>query len=364
MNNKILNQIPLIKGMGRFKSAKKFGASPGSVIYTEDKKIESVQLHITDFDLESVEQYEIQTLEEMPEKKRDKRWFHIKGLHDTDLLSKIGDMYSIHPLVLEDVANPNQFAKIEEFDEYLFVITKMVLFDDDQQKLVTEHLCFILMQDIVISFQETDAGHFDPIIKRLENPKARMRKFGVDYFLYALLDLVVDHYFLTIDALNDFFEQLELDVMDNPQQYHVEEIHRLKRQVVMFRRAVRPLREVVNMLMDESINLISEDIDVFLRDLYDHALQAIDLLETQRELASGLMDTYLSQVSHRMNEVMKVLTIMSTIFIPLGFLAGVYGMNFDFMPELHFRYSYFILLGVMVTAVIGMLLLFRHKRWL
>ncbi len=364
MNKNIFVNNPLIKGMSRFKSSKKFGAAPGSIIYTGEKKIESVKLVITDFDVEAVQRFEVASLEKLPEKRAEKRWLHIKGLHDPEILNQLGEKYSIHSLVLEDVVNPNQPPKIEEFDDYLFVITKLFFVDSELQELRSEHLSFILLPDLIITFQETDTAHFDPILRRLDTPKARMRKYGLDYFLYALIDLVIDHYFLALDAMNDMFEDLEERVIENPQQHHVHEIHQLKRQIITFRKSVRPLREVANVMMDENTELISDDIAVFLRDLYDHTIQAIDLLETQRELASGLMDTYLSQISHRMNEVMKVLTIMSTIFIPLGFLAGVYGMNFDYMPELHFKYGYFFLLGVMLLAAIGMLLFFRHKKWL
>ncbi len=364
MNKNFITNNPFLKGMERFKSSKKFGASPGSLIFTGDKTIEAVRMFVTDFDLDVVNRSEITTPGALPESTTKKRWLQIVGLHDTDILNQIGEHFSIHPLVLEDILNPNQPPKIEEFDDYLFVITKLLRFDQDSQTLKSEHLGFILMENVLISFQETENAHFDPLLRRLENPKGRMRKFGIDYFLYAMLDLIIDHYFLALDAVNDKFEDLEQQVVDQPAQHHVEEIHHLKREVISFRKSVRPLRDVVNGLMDENVGFISEDIYVYLRDLYDHTIQAIDLLEVQRELASGLMDSYLSQVSHRMNEVMKVLTIMSTIFIPLGFLAGLYGMNFDYMPELHVRYGYFIVLGVMASAAIGMLFIFKHKKWL
>lgn len=328
--------------------AKKLGLAPGSVVFTGEKKLETVQINLTAFSIEQVKRYTLKSLDELPDTPMGNLWLQIKGLHDTKLLHKIGDKFNIHSLILEDIANPHHPPKIEEFDDNLFVVAKMLVFDEEQNQLRLEHVSFILMEGMLVSFQEIDAVLFEPIFRRLENPKARMRKFGVDYFLYALLDLIVDHYFIAIDALNDKFEQLEHEVIEHPQKSQVESIHNLKRQVILFRKSVRPLREVVNLLMNDSITMISQEINVFLRDLYDHTIQVIDSLETQRDLASGLLDTYLSQISHRMNEVMKVLTIMSTIFIPLGFLAGLYGMNFDYIPELHFKYGYFVLLGVMV----------------
>ncbi|MBN1480047.1 magnesium/cobalt transporter CorA [candidate division KSB1 bacterium] len=362
MKNIFSNPI-LASSISRFKSTKKLGMTPGSIVYTGEKKVEAIKITVTDFG-ESVERQEISSLDELPPQKEGKRWLHISGLHDTDLLKKLGNQFSIHSLALEDIVNTNQPAKIEEFEDYLFIISKISTLDVENNQLTTEHISFILLHNMVISFQETATGHFEPIWRRLENPKGRMRQFGADYFLYTLLDVIVDNYFVAIDALNDQFERLEQEVISNPQQWHVEEIHKLKRKVIVLRKSVRPLREVVNTLMNGDIELISSRIDVFLRDLYDHTIQTIDSLDTQRDLVSGLMDTYLSQVSHRMNEVMKVLTIMSTIFIPLGFLAGLYGMNFEYMPELHFRYGYFVLLGFMFAAVVSMILLFRHKKWL
>ena len=344
--------------------AKKVGLAPGSVVYTGEKKAESVKIFVTDFDVDSLQRRELKSMTELPEKAAGKRWLQIKGLHDIALLHQIGETFGIHLLTLEDIANPFHPPKIEEFDDLVFVVAKMLIFEKEQNQLRMEHVSFVLMEDLLISFQESDTMLFEPILRRLENPKARMRKFGIDYLLYAFLDWIVDNYFLAVETLNDKFEGLEQEVIDNPQRSHVEAIHRLKRQLIVFRKSVRPLREVVNLLMMSDSDLISENIDVFLRDLYGHTIQVIDSLDIQRDLATGLMDTYLSQVSQRMNEVMKVLTIMSTIFIPLGFLAGVYGMNFDFMPELHFKYGYFTLLGVMAVAVVGMLLFFRHKKWL
>jgi magnesium transporter len=363
MKKKLFSKDLLAKSMNKYRSARKLGLTPGSLVYTGEKKI-ATKIIVTDFNAEKVDRLEIGAFAELPQQRESKRWLHIQGLHDTELLQKIGDTFSIHSLVLEDIVNLHQSPKIEEFEDYLFVITKMLTYDEENSELKSEHISFILLDNLIISFQETDAAYFDPIMRRLENPKGRMRKYSADYFLYTLLDLVVDHYFLVIDALADQFERLERDVISNPTRYHVEEIHHLKRQVIAFRKSVRPLRDVANILLSGDVNLISDDTHVFLRDLYDHTIQVIDSLETQRELVSGLLDTYLSQVSHRMNEVMKVLTIMSTIFIPLGFLAGLYGMNFAYMPELNYKYGYFSLLGFMLLIVIGMILFFRHKKWL
>ena len=342
----------------------KTGLSPGSVVYTGSSEIEPVKIFVTDFSIEAMERRELKSLTELSEHVVGNRWLQIKGLHDIDILHQLGKQHKIHTLALEDIANPHHPPKIEEFDDHLFVIAKMLVFDAERNQLKLEHVCFVLIKDLLISFQETNTILFEPILKRLENPTARMRKFGIDYFLYAILDLIVDNYFVAIEELNDQFERLEQEVIDNPKKSHVESIHTLKRQVVLFRKSVRPLREVVNMLMRDDVKLMSGDIDIFLRDLYDHTIQVTDSLETLRDLASGLLDTYLTQVSHRMNEVMKVLTIMSTIFIPLGFLAGLYGMNFANMPELHFKYGYFMLLGFMAVAVVSMLLLFKFKKWI
>ena len=362
-----MNLAPFIKNFnfGNWHGqAQKTGLTPGSVVYTGSKISEPVKIFMTDFNAESTKRSELNSLNELPERTAGNRWLQIKGLHNTELLHQLGKQYKIHSLALEDIANPHHPPKIEEFDDHLFVIAKMLVFDDEHNQLTPEHVCFVLLEGMIISFQEANTILFEPIHQRLENPNGRMRKFGIDYFLYALLDLIVDRYFVAIDALNDQFERLEQDVIENPRQSQVESIRNLKRQVVLFRKSVRPLREVVNVLMRNDVKLISEDIDIFLRDLYNHTIQISESLETQRDLASGMMDTYLSQVSHRMNEVMKFLTIMSTIFIPLSFLAGIYGMNFEFMPELHYRWGYFILLAIMAAVLSTMLIIFKRKKWL
>ena len=364
MKKNLLKKNIFSKELRIFRSSKKVGLPPGSVVYTGVARVDSVRLFVTDYSAEKVQRREISSLNDLAADQNGIRWISVQGLHETELLQQIGKKYDIHPLVLEDIVNTNQPPKIEEFEDYVFVIFKMLMYDSEEKKLFADHISIVLKDDLVISFQETHQPYFDPVLKRLENPKARLRKFGADYLLYGLLDLIVDHYFVAIEMMEDQFESIEDAVMNEPHHAHVEDIHRLKRQVIAFRKAVRPLREVVNLLSAEEITLMTESISVYLRDLYDHTIQVADSLEALRDLATGLMDTYLSQVSNRMNEVMKVLTIMSTIFIPLGFLAGLYGMNFQYMPELQFRYSYFILLGFMAIAIIGMILFFRHKKWI
>ncbi len=349
----------------KYKSAKKLGLAPGSMVFTGQKQVTKIGISVTDYSHSFLKRQQVERIQDIPKRKEhDNQWIEIQGLHDVDLLNQLGNIYSIHPLILEDVLNVDQRPKVEDFDDYLFVAAKLVRFDEETESLVQEQISMILLPNTIISFQETDVPFLNAIHERIENEKSRLRKYGIDYLLYAILDLLVDFYFLTIEQLEDRFETLEDDVMSRPQDAQVEEIHRLKRQVIAFRKAIRPLREVVSTLANEEQKLVNQMIEPFLRDLYDHSIQVSDSLETLRDLVSGLMDTYLSTLSNRMNEVMKVLTMIATIFIPLSFLAGVYGMNFEYMPELDYRYSYFILLGVMFSVLVLMLIFFKRKRWL
>lgn len=349
----------------KYKSAKKLGLAPGSMVFTGERQVADVSIHITDYSDTFLQRQQVANVQDIPERQeRDNRWIEIHGLHDIDFIKKLGNLYSIHPLILEDVLNVDQRAKVEDFDDYLFVAAKFVRFDEESKTLAQEQLSLILFPNTIISFQETDVPFLNVIHERMQNDKSRLRKFGIDYLLYAILDLLIDFYFLTIEQLENRFETLEDDVMSQPQSAQVEEIHKLKRQVIAFRKATRPLREVVNTLANEEQKLINSVIEPFLRDLYDHSIQVSDSLETLRDLVSGLMDTYLSTISNRMNEVMKVLTMIATIFIPLSFLAGLYGMNFEYMPELHYRWGYFVVLGVMGLVFVLMVVFFKRKRWL
>ncbi|MBN2717247.1 MAG: magnesium/cobalt transporter CorA [Deltaproteobacteria bacterium] len=346
----------------RFK--KKLGTAPGTVEYTGKQPHVATRIHIADYDESGVVQWSGGPGEPLPTQTHQKRWIQISGLSDTAFINRIGDEYKIPSMVLEDIVNPAQGAKIENCDGFVFVVLKAPLICERTQELHFEHLSILLFDNRVISFQESDTFHFEKLYDRLHNPSARMRRHGSDYFVYAMIDLVVDTYTFLHDLFNEKMDTLEDAVMESTNRNHVNEIHALKRYIAATRKAIRPLRAIGEMLASGDLPHVSEDIEIYIRDLRDHINGLLEAVESNREAATMLMESYLSLMSHRMNEVMKVLTMMSAIFIPLGFIAGLYGMNFDHMPELHFKYGYYMVLTGMLTLVSAMLIFFKFKKWI
>ncbi len=294
-------------------------------------------------------------------------WVDVTGLGDADLISGIGRVFDLHPLALEDVVHTHQRAKVEEYAFGYYLVVRIPHHVDGCLEL--EQVSIFLGDKFVVTFQEREGDSFDPIRDRIRKSHGRLRRSGPDYLAYALLDAVVDSYFPFVEAYGDRLEDLEDRILTEPDQSVINSIHEVKRELLMIRRAVWPLREALNLLLREDHGRISEETRLYLRDVYDHTIQLVELTETQREIASGLLDVYLSSVSNRMNEIMKVLTIIATIFIPLSFVAGLYGMNFDRgspfnMPELGWRYGYFFALALMAAIAGGLLFYFRRKRWL
>jgi len=275
-----------------------------------------------------------------------------------------GKEYDLHPLVVEDILNTHQRPKIELYDDYIFVSLKMLSGVNDSYMVESEQISLILGKNFVFSFQEKEGDILDSLRVRIREGKGRIRKMGPDYLLYAILDIIIDHYFLVLEKIGDKVEAFEEELMKEPKSDTLHEIYTLKREILFLRKSVWPLREAVSTLEKCESDLINEKTSPYLRDLYDHIIQVIDAVETTRDLLSGMLDLYLSSVSNKMNEVMKVLTIIATVFIPLTFIAGVYGMNFDFMPELKWKYAYFAVWFVMVMIGLGMLKYFRNRKWL
>ncbi|MEJ2544450.1 MAG: magnesium/cobalt transporter CorA [Calditrichaceae bacterium] len=269
-----------------------------------------------------------------------------------------------HALVIEDILNTEQRPKIEIYDNYIFITLKMLTYDGTQNEVKDEQISIILGKHFVISFQEREGDVLAPVRDRINTGAGRLRKMGPDYLMYAIVDIIIDHYFYVLECVDDEINQLEDEILNAPDQEYLQRIHYLKRELVDFRRMVWPMREVVSSLTRDEYHLIREDTAPFLRDLHDHVFNISEMIESMRDMVTGLMDVYLSNVSNRMNEVMKVLTIIATIFIPLSFIAGIYGMNFEFMPELKWHYSYFVLWGIIIIAAGGMLYFFRRKKWL
>jgi magnesium transporter len=291
-------------------------------------------------------------------------WLNVDGLHDVPLIREIGERAALHPLVVEDVLSTGQRPKVEDYDRQLFIVLRSLTWDGKREEIEEEQLSIVLGDHYVISFQEQPGDEFDPVRARIRNGKGAIRTRGADYLAYQLIDAMVDEYFTVLERVGDRLGDLENEVMTRPDQATIHEIHHLKRELLVMRKAVWPARDLLNALIRDECGLVSDNTRIFLRDAYDHAVQVIDTLETMRDLVSGLIDLYLSSVSNRLNEVMKLLTIIATIFIPLTFVAGVYGMNFDVMPELRWRWGYPAVMALMAAIGLGMLAWFRRKSWL
>ena len=348
------------------KRTQKSGLPPGTLIHIGEKRTEKVKIRIMDYSEIGLEEAEAETIEAcFPFKdKPTNTWINIEGIHDVRVLERLGECYGFHSLILEDILNTDQRPKMEDHGEYIYVVLKM-LNSDKNNSVVIEQISLLLGKNFVISLQEGLEGDvFNPVRERIRSGKGRIRKMGSDYLAYALLDSIVDNYFIVLEKLGEKIEVLEEELITNPKRETLHAIHNLKREMIFLRKSVWPLREVISGLERGESSLISKSTQIFLRDLYDHTIQVIDTVEAFRDMLSGMLDIYLSSVSNKMNEVMKVLTIIATIFIPLTFIAGVYGMNFRNMPEIEWQWGYPLSLLIMGGVAIIMLIFFRKKRWI
>jgi magnesium transporter len=288
---------------------------------------------------------------------------NVGGIHKMDVLEAFGKQFGLHPLLLEDIANTDQRPKLDDYETHFFLVMKMLSLSERQDVMV-EQVSLVLGRNFVLSFQENGSDVFQPVRERLRGGKGRMRQSGADYLLHALVDAIVDQYFAVLESVGEKIESLQQVVVADPKPETLREIHALKRQLLFLRRAVWPLRDVMNNLSRSECPIFQQTTKVFFRDVYDHVVQIVDTIETLREMVSASLDIYLSSVSYRLNAVMRVLTVITTIFMPLSFIASIYGMNFEHMPELRSEWGYPLVLGVMVAVGVGMLAVFRKKRWL
>jgi magnesium transporter len=347
------------------KRSKKSGLPPGTLVHIGEKKTEEPKITVIDYDELHVEEREVKTVEEcfIFKERPTITWINMDGLHQVDVLEKLGKCYGLHPLVLEDILNTDQRPKMEDYGEYLYIVLKM-LEPDKSAGFLLEQISLIVGTNFVLSFQERAGDVFNPIRERIRSGAGRIRKMGADYLAYTILDSIVDNYFIVLEKFGERIEFLEEKLVTQPTSETLQIFHHLKREMIFLRKAVWPLREVINSLERGESSLIQQGTRIFLRDVYDHSIQVMDTIETFRDMVSGMLDIYLSSVSNRLNAVMKVLTIIATIFMPLTFLAGVYGMNFKFMPELEWRWGYPSALLLMFAVGSLMLIYFKKKKWL
>lgn len=352
--------------LSSFRQRKRPGAAPGTLVHTGEVKTDRVGIRMIDYDGDRLEERELTSVAEaFPLDRPDGvTWLNVDGLHEVEIVQSIGQHVGLHPLAMEDVLSTGQRPKIDDYEDLAFIVMRMVQFDPAREELIDEQVSLVVGKGFVVSFQERPGDVFEPVRERLRTSKGRLRASGPDYLAYTLIDAVVDHYFVTLEALSDAIEGLSEDVLASPDTESLQRIHDLKRSLVFLRKSIWPLREVAAKLVRGDAPVFQPDTLVYVRDVYDHAVQAIDTVESLRDIVTGMHDIYLSSLSNRMNEVMKVLTIIATIFIPLTFIAGIYGMNFQYMPELEWDWAYFAVLGIMAVIGVAMLIVFRRKRWL
>ncbi len=350
-----------------FHKPNSLGHAPGTLVTS--KKVDRQPLKLTLFEYGSqmsVVERQVQSVSEcFPfDPQTPVTWLNVDGSQQVEVLEDIGNRLDIHPLTLEDILDTSQRPKMEDFDKYLFIELNMLSWDENQPLIESQQVSLILGENYVVTFQEHEKGVFDPVRKRIREGKSRLTRQRGDYLAYSLIDAIVDHYFIVLENLGEQIEFLEEELVTDPDPGTLQSIHELKRELIFLRKSVWPLREVIGALERGESALFQESTLIYLRDVYDHTIQIIDTVETFRDMVSGMLDIYLSSVSNRMNEVMKVLTIIATVFIPLSFLVGLYGMNFNYMPELQWKWGYFGVWGVIILVVVGMLTYFRRKKWL
>ncbi|WP_319467238.1 magnesium/cobalt transporter CorA [uncultured Pseudodesulfovibrio sp.] len=354
--------------MARFlkKRDSKNGLPPGSLIFIGKQKIEKPRLRIIDYDSIMLRDDYLDSPEGLSPctQSATTSWLNVEGLHEPALMESIGKTFGISSLILEDIINTGQRPKLDEYPEALFVSLKTLSLNDEETRIHAEQLSLVLQTKCLLTFLEQPGEMFAPVQERIRNQAGRLRKLGPDYLLYTLLDCVFENYLKVIEIMGERIEEFDEEILDNPTTELLEEINAYRREIAYIRKAVRPAREIILKLVKSDNEMITPDIHPYLRDLLDMAEQAYDSVDIYREMLNDHLNSYNMVITNKLNDVMKFLTMFATIFIPLSFLAGVYGMNFEVMPELHYRYGYYTLLGVMVGVVLIMLSYFKKKKWL
>ncbi len=346
------------------KRSKKTGLAPGSLVHIGSKYVEKSKINLIRYSETFFEEKEISSIKDFcfENDKKEIAWLNVDGLQDIKLFEDIGELFGLHPLVLEDILNTDQRPKMEDYGAYIYLVLKN-FYEQEGEGLQSDQISVILGKDFVLSFLERESKIFGSIKEKIGKSKGRIRKEGADYLTHALIDSIVDNYFIVLENLEEKIEVLEDDLVKKPTQSTLHDIHMFKRELIMLGKSLWPLREAINSLERSDSPLINKSIVVYFKDIYDHTIAIIDTVETFKDMLSGMLDIYLSTVSNRLNEVTKVLTVIATIFMPLTFIAGVYGMNFRYMPELEWRWGYFGALGVMLVVALLMVFYFKKKKW-
>jgi magnesium transporter len=349
------------------KRSRKTGLPPGALVHIGEKWSEKSRISVMQYDEDTLVEKELAEIsrKHLRDDPSLKTWIHVDGIHDTAILEQMGEEFGLHPLVLEDILNTDQRPKTEDMGSYIFVVLKFFVAESNgTAEIRSEQISLVWGPDFVLSLQEKAGELLNPVRERIRHGKGRIRKAGADYLAHAVIDTVVDSYFSVLEDMEEEIDACEESLVNRPTSAILKTIQGVKRSMIVLRKAVWPLREAVASLERSESPLIAESTNIYFRDVYDHTIQVMDTIETYRDSLSGMLDIYLSSLSNRMNEIMKVLTIIATIFIPLTFIAGVYGMNFEYMPELKWRWGYFIVWGVMIFIALFMLKWFRKNRWL
>ena len=345
----------------------KIGVPPGTLVYTGQQKVGAVHIHLIDYSDDELIETELQNFDNVKSYNKNGKmtaWVNVDGIHAVSIIEQAGKSFDLHPLITEDIVHPHQRCKIEDYGDLLFIVLKMVYNDPKTSAIFVEQVSFVLTDGMLITFQQNPTDVFDGIRERLRTHKGRIRKHGADYLAYALIDSIVDQYFVLLERAGEKIESLEEELFGKQTEQTLKDLHTLKRELTLLRKTIWPMREMLNMMLKNEYRQIQESTEIYLRDVYDHVIQIIDAIESCREIVSGMQDIYLTNISNRMNSVMKVLTIIATIFIPLGFVAGVFGMNFKNMPELEQTWAYPAgFWGLILAISFSMILYFKHKKW-
>ncbi|MDD3627801.1 MAG: magnesium/cobalt transporter CorA [bacterium] len=343
----------------------KSGLPPGTMVYTGEEKTEKIKISYMDYNDGNFNEGLIENPDACRKytKPDTVSWINVDGIHRTEIIEKIATCFGLHPLIMEDLVNIRQRPKLEDYGDYIYLVLRMLEFNEKDDEILSEQVSIIFGEGFVLSFQENEGDVFDIIRERIRSNKGKIRRMTSDYLVYSLIDSIIDNYFLILEKLSDKIEDLEEELLTNPSPETLLKIHQMKGAIIELRRSVWPLRELISNFQKMEKKNFSKDTAFYLRDVFDHTIQIIDTIETLRDILAGLTDIYLSTVSNRMNEVMKILTIIATIFIPLTFIVGVYGMNFKYMPELGWEYGYPMTWGIMIAVFLIMVLYFKRKKW-